>query len=147
MTSHAARPKVKTEMLWRKGPGRGFGLGVCNIVGVRKMETAMANIAAGSTFPLGSSSDHKAIWLWWLLQAYFLPLLLPVVNCAGVWVLLGLAGHSISEYLILFYSSGCLASSYLVSTRLLARRGEKREVNVWINGWTVRSSSTYMTVK
>ena len=58
-----------------------------------------------------------------------------IMNCAGVRVLLGLAGHGNVRVSILFFILVAVAIGYLASARLMAKGGEGKSEFVWIKGW------------
>ena len=92
----------------------------------------MASIATGFHVPLGrllGSQGRLAL----MATAGIIFLCRQIMNCAGVRVLLGLAGHDSVRVSILFFIFVAVAIGYPVSS---SRRGKgKIRVYVWIKGW------------
>ena len=107
LISQELKKKGETK---RGGCGvEGFGSGVCMCVvaaGVKRWKTAMASIAAGfriSLWRLLRSRDRLAL----MATAGIIFLCRQIMNCAGVRVLLGLAGHDSVRVSILFFYFCC----------------------------------------
>ena len=92
----------------------------------------MASIATGFHVPLGrllGSQGRLAL----MATAGIIFLCRQIMNCAGVRVLLGLAGHDSVRLSILFFIFVAVAIGYPASS---SRRGKgKIRVYVWIKGW------------
>ena len=84
-----------------------FRGGVCAVAaGVKRWETVMASIATGFHVPLGrllGSQGRLAL----MATAGIIFLCRQIMNCAGVRVLLGLAGHDDVRISILFLFCCC----------------------------------------